>query len=91
MQPAVKAWIMLAIYVIVVDTVLIVGEQKGREDFFTMSTAFENALRHPVKRWPVILLWGFLTLHLFDIILPENVKRYEPVTLVGRKISEFLV
>jgi hypothetical protein len=52
-------WLGLVGYVIAVDGWLIL---KGRQ---TLSSAFYEAVRHPRRRWPVILAWAYLTLHLF--------------------------
>lgn len=89
MSAASKAWVGLAVYVIVVDSVLIFLEQKDGQVYFTMSTAFENALKHPVKRWPTTVSWVILTVHLFDLVLPENVRRFEPIGVLGRTLSGF--
>lgn len=37
----------------------------------TLSTAFRQAARHPVARWPVIAVWTVTTLHLFGLLRPE--------------------
>lgn len=89
MSAASKAWVGLAAYVIVVDSALVFLEQRNSEAYFTMSTAFENALRHPVKRWPVIASWAILTVHLFDLVLPDDVRRFEPIGVFGRTLSGF--
>lgn len=72
-SPASFAWIGLVIYVVSVDATLIVYERKGFKRSYTMSTAFRNALSHPWKRWPVIIVWSLLTLHLFDFFLHRAV------------------
>ena len=73
MRPAVVAWAGLAAYITAVDALLIHGEHQGREGYCTMSTAFEEALRHPMKRWPVAVAWGLVTLHLFDAWIPVSI------------------
>jgi len=65
-KPAHYAWFGLVVYIISADVTLIVFERKGYHRFYTMSSAFRNALSHPWKRWPVIIVWSLLTLHLFD-------------------------
>lgn len=90
LRPATKAWVGLTAYVVIADTYLIYQETKHREGYCTMSTAFEDALRHPAKRWPVSISWALLTLHLFDLVLPEKLKPYEPITGIGRLVTERL-
>lgn len=56
-----------------------------RNDKPTLSETFGVALKHPIKRWPVMLAWGGLTLHLFAELLPEEVrKRLAPVDPLGQ-------
>lgn len=86
-RPATAAWIGLVGYVVAVDSYLIVQEAKGRDGYCTMSTAFKDAVRHPVKRLPLVMAWSILTLHLFPILYPERYHKYEPITLIGRYIS----
>lgn len=47
-------WIGLAIYILLWDRYA--GE--------TLSRAFWNSLEHPVKRWPTLIAWGWVTSHL---------------------------
>lgn len=86
-KPAHLAWLGLTVYVVGVDTLLIIHERKGKKEFYTMSTAFRSALAHPVRRWPVIVAWTLLTLHLFDFFFPEKIRQYDPVRLVGGRVA----
>lgn len=52
-------WLGLVVYVVIADGYLIA---KGRQ---TLSSAFAEAVRHPRRRWKVIVAWVYLTLHLF--------------------------
>lgn len=63
-----QAWIGLAIYVVLADSLLV----HRREP--TMSSAFREAVCHPRRRWPVIAAWAYLTLHLFG---PNRIKELE--------------
>ncbi len=72
-SPAFGAWLGLVGYIIAADAILIVFERNGHVRYYTMSTAFRNALSHPWKRWLVIIVWGLLTLHLFDLFLHRAV------------------
>lgn len=58
------AWVGLVLYIVCYDCW---AASQGRE---TLSTAFYRALRHPVRRWPVIVAWSYITGHLFKLI-PE--------------------
>lgn len=60
-----KAWAGLAAYVIAWDTYAVVAKKE------TLSTAFYKGLEHPVKRWQVVALWGYITAHLFHCIPDE--------------------
>lgn len=74
MGPGSKAWIGLTAYVAGYD---LWAAARGEE---TLSTAFYRAFRHPVKRFPLILLWAYLTAHLFHL-MPE---RWDPLRQAGR-------
>jgi len=87
-KPAGYCWLGLSLYVVSADMFLIVNERKDSEKYYTMSSAFRDALAHPIKRWPVILMWLGLTFHLFDFFFPEHIKKYEPVRLIGTRIAK---
>lgn len=53
-------WALLAGYIGLYDTWALTT---GRE---TLSSAFGRTMRHPVKRWPMFIVYGVITLHLFD-------------------------
>lgn len=63
------AWAGLLAYVIAYD---LWAMTQGRE---TLSASYYRAIQHPLRRWPTVLLWLVLTLHLFRII-PE---RFDPL------------
>lgn len=63
------AWAGLLLYVVAYDAWAML---QGRE---TLSASYYRALQHPIRRWPTLLLWLVLTLHLFHII-PE---RFDPL------------
>lgn len=71
-DPAHYAWFMLVIYVVVMDTLLIYHEKKGKPNYYTMSTAFEDSLDHPLWFWILTLGWAGLTVHLFDKYIPKR-------------------
>ena len=73
LSPGAKAWGGLVVYVAVADAYLIVKRQR------TMSSVFGEALQHPAKRWPVLAVWGFLSMHLHKAILPEFVGKADPL------------
>jgi hypothetical protein len=90
LSPAAKAWIGLTAYVVAADGFLIYREVQGSQNYYTMSTAFETALRHPIKRWPVGLLWTLLTLHLFDVVFPDSWKQHDPLMKAAHRLSVLL-
>lgn len=71
--------------IIVIDSVLI------RTNNPTLSEVFGDALKHPIKRWPVIVTWGLVTSHLFGEMMPEPLRSklgpYDPIGYVARKIE----
>ena len=85
-RPAGWCWLGLSLYIISADTFLIVKERKGHAQYCTMSTSFRDSLAHPIKRWPIILIWIGITFHLFDFFFPEPIRKYEPARLIGTRI-----
>ena len=57
-----KAWLGLVTYIAAYD---VYAAKTGRE---TLSSAFYAAIKHPINRWPVILIWAYITAHLFKWI-----------------------
>lgn len=51
-------WLVLAGFICAYDAYLIVNGHP------TLSTRAAQAMRHPVRRWPVLAAWGYLSLHL---------------------------
>jgi hypothetical protein len=83
-RPGGWAWFGLAAGVAAVDFVLI------ETDHETMSEVFGDALKHPVHRWPVILVWAGLTLHLFGNLLPSwlrPLKKLDPISNLARALT----
>lgn len=68
-----KAWAGLAAYIVSYD-IYAISRKKD-----TLSMAFYEALKHPVKRWPVILIWTYITVHLFKF-LPD---KFDPLRMFG--------
>jgi hypothetical protein len=64
-----KLWVGLLAYVVAADAH---AALTGRE---TLSTAWWRAVQHPRRRWPVTLIWAYLTGHLFHLV-PE---RFDPL------------
>lgn len=56
-----KGWIGLVAYVLAYDLYAI---RYGKQ---TLSSAFYEALKHPQRRWLVIISWAYLTRHLFGL------------------------
>lgn len=83
-RPGGWCWIGVAVGVFIADAVLI--ETKHA----TMSEVFGDALKHPHRRWPVILAWGVLSLHLFGNLLPRiasPIKRLDPIGYLARLLT----
>lgn len=87
LQPPHYAWLGLTAYIVTADIILISFERRGKDGFYTMSTAFRSGLAHPIHRWPLIVAWTLLTLHLFDFFFPEKVRQCDPMRLVGDRVT----
>lgn len=70
-----KAWMGLAAYVLLWDLWAVKSKKE------TLSQAFCNGLKHPIKRWRIIALWAYITAHLFTWIPPK----YDPLRCIGAK------
>lgn len=72
-----SAWAGLTAYVVAADAALIVTNNA------TLSETFETSVMHPVRRYPVIVLWAVVTVHL---LLPRHlkIKKADPIHQVGR-------
>lgn len=73
-----RAWLGLVLYVVSYD----VWAAKTNNE--TLSTAFYNSIKHPIKRWPIIALWMYITAHLFKF-LPEAI---DPLRLSWKDLCE---
>lgn len=90
LRPAGWAWIGLAAYVVVIDSLLLRKHKTHGLPYCSMSEAFGDMLRHPAKRWPVTAVWTMLTLHLFGYFLPGPPgywSKFDPLTYVVRVID----
>ena len=78
-------WIGLAVYVAAVDAWLIRARQH------TLSEVFGDALKHPARRWPVVMAWVAITLHLFGELIPDRLRRclspIDPIGVLARVIE----
>jgi len=70
------AWVGATTFVVVADVALAKTNQP------MMSTVFRDTVRHPLKRWPVVVLWSYLTAHLF-LDLPRD-----PLRWLGERLGE---
>lgn len=75
-QPGGWAWIGLVVYVVIADALLIWRKKSS------MSKVFNAATVHPVRRWPVIVAWGILTIHLFEHFFPRWLTRIDPLAAI---------
>lgn len=83
LSPAGWCWLGLTIYIIGADSYLIVQEFRGKQNYYTMSSAFRNSLSDPVKRSLIIFIWISLTVHLFSSFLPSKYRKLEPIAASG--------
>jgi len=85
MRAGAWGWVGLWGYIVTYDAWLI------RRRKATLSEVFGEAVRHPVKRWPVMVAWVAVTLHLFSELIPEPMKRrlapIDPIAAMGRLIE----
>lgn len=58
MRRAWNPWLLLAGAVVIIDAVAL------RTSRSTLTSAFRGALRHPVRRWPVLAAWALVSSHL---------------------------
>lgn len=54
-------WLGLGAYIVAYDTWAIL---RGHQ---TLSSAFYEALRHPTRKWYVVLAWAALSAHLYGL------------------------
>lgn len=83
-RPGGRAWIELALFVSLRDSLLIYRKQA------TMSEVFGDALQHPIRRWPTVVSWCVITLHLFGCMIPEKlcfVKKFDPIGALARLLT----
>ena len=67
------AWIGLAAYIAAYDGYAVLTKND------TMSMSFYRALKSPKRRWPTVLVWSYITIHLFKF-LPD---RFDPLRRLG--------
>ena len=93
LKPSGFAWVGLVAYVTVIDIVLLKMKQSKGYPYRSMSEAFGEALKHPWKRWPIIISWFVLTLHLFGTFIPnkfQKLKKLDPIGWVANKVASEL-
>jgi hypothetical protein len=66
-------WLILLAFVAIWDY----NSIKGRTE--TLSTAYWHAVQSPLRKWPTIVMWAYLTAHLFHLI-PD---RWDPLRRWG--------
>lgn len=69
LRPGTKGWIGCALYVLAFDSL-------SNE---TMSTSFRDAVKHPRRRWHLLVAWTLLTLHL-------TTERFDVLRQISRRI-----
>ena len=88
MRPGAWAWVGLAASIAIVDAGLIYMRAKTGDTFTfaTMSDTFADAIDHPLHRWPVIVSWTAVTLHLFKIYFPKSYHKYDPISYAANTL-----
>jgi len=89
-RPSGVAWFGLVVYISIVDIFLLKKKQLIGSPYCSMSEAFGDALQHPKKRSPIILIWSIITIHLFGVLLPSKfkfLKKLDPISFIARKIT----
>jgi len=74
-------WWLLTAYIVGYD----IWAMKNKQP--TLTADFRGAICHPIKRLPVILAWGILTVHLFG---PEKYDPLKPLEKTLTKIGQRL-
>lgn len=89
MRPPARAWVTLAVFVTAADAWLIYRSNKTKDTtkYATMSTAFGDALKHPKRRWYVMVSWVVLTAHLFGVFLLQWMKNLDPIGALAKCIG----
>ncbi len=59
-------WVCISLFVLAWDV-----EVALRHEGETLTNAFRRATRHPLSRWPVVLLWSVTTAHLYGWLPPQ--------------------
>lgn len=91
LKPSGYAWLGLVIYVTCIDILLLRLKKRHGQPYRSMSEAFGEALKHPWKRWPIIVSWGVLTLHLFGVFIPdkfEKFKNLDPIGFIANMVAD---
>jgi len=83
LKPSGYAWVGLVLYVTGVDIILLRLKKVRGFPYRSMSEAFGEALKHPWKRWPIIVSWIVLTLHLFGVFIPERFEKFRKLDPIG--------
>ena len=89
LRPSGWAWFGLVVYVTGVDIFLLKLKKKRGHPYRSMSEAFGEALHHPVKKFPIIICWIILTLHLFGTLIPkrfEKLKNLDPIGFIANRV-----
>lgn len=94
-KPGGWAWVGLANYVILADSVLALIEQIAKEEnefsegnYSSMSVVFDGWNNHPRYRWLTLAGWSVLTMHLFKSYLPKELHILDPITFLGDTIVD---
>lgn len=90
-KKAVKAWIILGLYILIYDIIAIIlnhsfGEDDQKVVYETFSDRCWRAVDHPVARWPV---WAAIVVVAKHLAAPRFLQKYDPIKFIGYSISYF--
>lgn len=72
-----RPWFVLAAAIGAIDLYAI---RTGRR---TLSTTFADAAHHPIRRWPTLAAWSYITVHLFGVLPPSR----DPISRLATILS----
>lgn len=93
MRPGAWAWLGLGAYIIAVDTGLLWHNKKKqeKETYVTMSGVFADCIQNSKARWPIIVCWSTMTLHLFKPYLPKELRKLDPITYLSDTLYDTIL
>jgi hypothetical protein len=84
-KKAIKAWVVLGLYILIYDIIAIVLNHSSESDshkvtYETFSDRCWKAVDHPVARWP---FWAAIVVIAKHLAAPNFLQKYDPIRIVG--------